>query len=138
MSCLIGISLLALLSLLVTTEASAQLPFGFQVETVVPDAAIPVSLAPVPDGRVFYAELLTGSIRVLKDGVLQPQPFVTLQAATSFDVAGARGLGLLSVTADPDFSTNRFLYAVYTPTPDEIVVSRFRDDEGIGVDEVEI
>ncbi len=87
---------------------------------------------------MFYAELLTGSIRVLKGGVLQPQPFVTLQVATSFDVAGARGLGLLGVVADPDFSMNQFLYAVYTPTVDEIVVSRFRDDEGIGVDEVEI
>lgn len=127
-----------LLSLFFTSEANSQLPFGFQVETVVADAAIPVALAPVPDGRVFYAELLTGSIRVLKDGVLQPQPFVTLQVASSFDVGGARGLGLLGLAADPDFASNRFLYALYTPTPDEIVVSRFRDVEGIGVDEVEI
>ena len=127
-----------LLSLFFTSEAHSQLPPGFQVETVVAGAAIPVSLAPVPDGRVFYAELLTGLIRVLDDGVLQPQPFVTLDVAMSFDVGGARGLGLLGVTADPDFSSNQFLYAVYTPNPDEIVVSRFRDVEGIGTDEVEI
>ena len=122
----------------VTVAAVAQLPPGFQIEAVVSDAAVPVSLAPVPDGRIFYAELLTGSIRVVEDGLLEPQPFVTIHVATSFDVAGARGLGLLGVTADPDFSSNHFLYALYTPTPDEIVISRFREVDGLGTDEVEI
>ena len=138
MSRLLGFCLSALLCLILAPKTGATLPFGFQTETVVPDAAIPVSLAPVPDGRMFYAELLTGSIRVVKDGVLLPEPFITLKVATSFDVGGARGLGLLALTADPDFSSNQFLYAAYTPTPDDLVVSRFRDVEGIGVDEVEI
>ena len=138
MSRLLGFCLSALLCLILAPKTGATLPFGFQTETVVPDAAIPVSLAPVPDGRMFYAELLTGSIRVVKDGVLLPEPFITLKVATSFDVGGARGLGLLGLTADPDFSSNQFLYAAYTPTPDDLVVSRFRDVEGIGVDEVEI
>lgn len=125
-------------ALLGVSEVDSHPPIGFQVETLVTDAAIPVSLAPVPDGRLFYAELLTGSVRVLKDGILEPEPFVTLTVATSFDVGGARGLGLLALTADPDFATNQFLYVLYTPTPTEIVVSRFRDVEGIGIDEVEI
>ncbi|GEM_PF-1552473 len=138
MSRLIGVCVSILLVVFFFSEAGSQLPIGFTIETIVSDAKIPVSLAVVPDGRIFYAELLTGSIRVLKDGMLQPEPFTTLEVVTSFDVGGARGLGLLDLTPDPDFVSNHFLYALYTPTSDEIVVSRFRDFEGIGIDEVEI
>ncbi len=124
--------------LLFVDHASSELPSGFQVETVVPDAEIPVALTAVDDGRIFYAELLTGAVRVIQDGVLLSEPFLTLDVATSFDVGGARGLGLLGLAADPNFSENGFLYVMYTPTPNEIVVSRFEDVAGVGIDEVEI
>ena len=53
-------------------------------EGKVADAAWPVALAAAPDGRLFYAELLTGNIRIVKDGQVLPKPFATLENVSNF------------------------------------------------------
>ena len=74
-----------------------------------------------PDGRVFVCEQ-NGSLRVIKNGVLLPAPFITL----AVDPAGERGL--LGVAFDPNFTTNNFIYLYYTVPvePRHNRVSRFR------------
>src|SRR5512138_2003231 len=52
-----------------------------------------------PDGRLFVLEQ-TGAVRVIKDGLLLPEPFITLGVNTS----GERGL--LGIAFDPAFETN--------------------------------
>jgi len=64
--------------------------------------AAPVALAFASDGRVFYAELATGSIRIIKGGEILPTPFITLANTNS---AGERGL--LGLALDPAFPTVR-------------------------------
>lgn len=64
-------------------------------------------MAFAPDGRLFVCQQ-NGQLRVVKDGALLSQPFVTLAT----DVSGERGL--LGVTFDPGFATNRHLYVYYT------------------------
>ena len=60
-----------------------------------------------PDGRLFVCEQ-SGRLRVIKNGVLLPTPFVTLNVNSS----GERGL--LGVAFDPNFATNHFVYVYYT------------------------
>jgi glucose/arabinose dehydrogenase len=78
-------------------------------------------MAIAPDGRIFVAEQ-TGRLRVIKDGALLTQPFVTLNVNS----LGERGL--LGVALDPDFPSTPYVYLFYTgPTAPPRInrVSRF-------------
>jgi uncharacterized repeat protein (TIGR03806 family) len=90
---------------------AAKLPDGF-AETVVADkltGATAMDMA--PDGRIFVCEQ-TGTLRVVKDDVLLPTPFVSLTVDSSWE------RGLLGVAFDPDFLHNGFVYVNYvSPTP---------------------
>jgi glucose/arabinose dehydrogenase len=87
---------------------SDKLPAGAVAEPFVTGAAIPSALAFAPDGRLFYAELQTGRIRVVQSGALLPDPFYQFLVASQGDA------GLLGLTLDPDFPHNHYLYALYT------------------------
>ena len=78
-----------------------------------------------PDGRIFVCQQ-TGELRVIKNGVVLPTPFVTLTVNSS----GERGL--LGVAFDPNYATNRFVYVYYTATTPAIHnrVSRFTANSG--------
>ena len=67
------------------------------------------AMAQSPDGRIFIAEQ-GGTLRVVKNGALLGTPFVTLVV----DSQGERGL--IGVTLDPNFASNRFVYVYYTTT----------------------
>jgi glucose/arabinose dehydrogenase len=73
-----------------------------------------------PDGRIFVCQQ-TGELRVIKNNVVLAAPFITLNVNSS----GERGL--LGVTFDPNYTTNRFVYVYYTATTPTIHnrVSRF-------------
>ena len=104
-------------------------------EGKVTDAAWPVALAAAPDGRLFFAELLTGNIRIIKDGQVLPKPFATLENVSNF-----RESGLLGLALHPDFATTPYVYAMYvvdnpsTGIPSGQRVVRFRDVDDIGRD----
>jgi uncharacterized protein (TIGR03437 family) len=73
-----------------------------------------------PDGRLFVCQQ-TGQLRVIKNGILLPTPFLTV----SVDPAGERGL--LGIAFDPNFASNQFVYVYYTvpSVPRHNRVSRF-------------
>jgi glucose/arabinose dehydrogenase len=77
-------------------------------------------MAFAPDGRLFVCEQ-DGRLRVVKNGVLLAKPFLTVNVSSE----GERGL--LGVTFDPDFATNRHVYVYYTARTPNIHnrVSRF-------------
>jgi glucose/arabinose dehydrogenase len=77
-------------------------------------------MAFAPDGRLFICQQ-TGQLRVVKNGVLLPTPFISL----TVDPNGERGL--LGVAFDPNFATNNFIYVYYTATTPQTHnrVSRF-------------
>ncbi|PIQ22611.1 MAG: hypothetical protein COW65_02180, partial [Cytophagales bacterium CG18_big_fil_WC_8_21_14_2_50_42_9] len=80
----------------------------------------PTVLAFAPDGRIFVAEQ-GGNLRIIKNGVLLPVPLVQLNVNAS----GERGL--IGITLDPNFTTNKYIYLYYT-VPTGIIhnrVSRF-------------
>src|SRR5881628_3748752 len=71
----------------------------------------PIALAFSSDGRIFFAEKDTGSIRIIyrDNRTLLPTPFYTLP---NTDNAGERGL--LGLALDPGFPSSPYLYAYQT------------------------
>ena len=111
-------SLLALVTLLVCAFSSplaqgATLPAGFAETRVATGLASPTAMAFAPDGRLFVAQQ-GGALRVIKNGALLAQPFLTLSVNSS----GERGL--LGVAFDPNFATNNFVYVYYTTSTSPI------------------
>jgi glucose/arabinose dehydrogenase len=81
---------------------------GFETETIATGLTQPTAMAFAPDGRIFIAEK-GGSVRVVKNGLLLPDPVITLSDINSF---GDRGL--IGLAVDPQFLSNGYLYLSYT------------------------
>lgn len=69
----------------------------------------PDALAFAPDGRIFFAERLTGNLRIIRDGSLLPTPFYSL---ANVDGSGERGL--LGLALAPGFPQDPWVYSYYT------------------------
>jgi glucose/arabinose dehydrogenase len=117
-----GLAVMA--SVFVVPMSSAQgattLPAGFTQTQVATGLAKAYEMAFAPDGRLFVT-LEGGRVRVIKNGVLLPTPFLSLTVNASGD------RGLIGIAFDPNFSTNHFVYVYYTATTPAIHnrVSRF-------------
>jgi glucose/arabinose dehydrogenase len=96
------------------------LPAGFVETKIVSGLTQPTSLTIAPDGRLFVNEK-AGKVRVIKNNALFAQSFLSLPT----DTTGERGL--LGLTFDPNFTTNKYLYVYYTATSPALHnrVSRF-------------
>ena len=82
-------------------------PADFAQVLVTNGIANPTVMAFAPDGRIFVAEQ-GGTLRVIKNNVLLPTPFVQL----SVNASGERGL--IGIALDPDFPNNNYIYLYYT------------------------
>lgn len=94
-------------------DGGDEFAFGLSAETVVADGfADNVSaIAFAPDGRIFFAEQLKGTIRIVNaDGTLQPEPFTQIVVADWLQL----DWGLTGLALDPDFDSNHYVYAFYT------------------------
>lgn len=82
-----------------------QTPYRF--ELVASQLEVPWSLVLLPDGRLIFTER-PGRVRLIDaTGQLRTEPLLTL------DVALGNKMGLLGLVADPDFSSNGWLYLAY-------------------------
>src|SRR3990170_3952549 len=68
----------------------ANVPAGFADELVAGGLQRPVAMDFAPDGRIFVTEQ-PGRVRVIKNGQVQPTPFVTLPVS-SVGERGALGI----------------------------------------------
>lgn len=113
---------------------------GFQTELIADRLVLPQSLAFAPGGRLFFVEVKAGALRVLNGRTLQPQPVAT------FDVARGAEHGLVSVTLDPDFGRNHYLYTFYTQAlrgndsgkPRRNRLTRWTEKDGTLTDETDV
>lgn len=109
--------LMASLVLLVPVTAFPQLlPDGFEVTTAYGDASFqePVGIVFLPDGRDLVVER-GGVIRVVGvDDVVRETPYLDI----SDEVCGVRDLGLLGVAISPEFTSDPWVYLLYTVDPD--------------------
>jgi glucose/arabinose dehydrogenase len=85
-------------------------PAGYLWQEVVGGLSMPVGLVNAGDGsgRLFIIEQ-TGLIRILKDGSLQPTPFLDL--TQKVDCCGEKGL--LGLVFHPQYEQNGYLYVDY-------------------------
>ncbi len=97
----------ATLLILLALQASAAVPSGFSDATWVGGIDAPTTMTFLPDGRALVCKQ-TGELRVIKNNSLLPTPMLSL----SVDSGGERGL--LGVAADPQFTTNAWIYVYYT------------------------
>ena len=131
---LVGGLLALLLSLWVpllpssTVSAATVLPTGFTDTEWVSGLNRPYQMEFAPDGRLFVSQQ-GGKLRVIKNGVLLPTPFLTVPV----DSTGDRGL--IGIAFDPAFSSNHFVYVYYTAaTPvSHNRVSRFTANGDVAV-----
>lgn len=111
----------------------ATLPNGFTETQVAGGLSSPTAMAFAPDNRLFVC-LQGGQLRVIKNNVLLPDPFLTV----STDSSGERGL--LGIAFDPAFPTNNYVYVYYTisVSPKQNRVSRFTADGDLAVANSEV
>jgi len=108
-----GLTLLACVGALLAlpkepAQGAATLPTGFTDSPVVSGLTNSTDMEFAPDGRLFVAEQ-AGRLRIARpDGTLS----TFLDISTKVDSTGERGL--LGLTFDPRFSTNRYVYLYYT------------------------
>ena len=93
----------------VQSTNAATVPAGFTDTLVASGLNNPSAMALAPDGRIFVCQQ-GGALRVIKNGVLLPTPFLTVPV----DSQGERGL--LGVAFDPNFVSNQLVYIYYTTT----------------------
>jgi putative heme-binding domain-containing protein len=82
------------------------LPPGFSRMTIAEGFTGATALAVAPDDRLFVCEQ-TGTLRVIRDGRLLPEPFVVLDVDSNWE------RGLIGVAVDPEFETNQRIYVCY-------------------------
>ncbi len=109
------------------TTGTAALRLGLQL--LVEGLANPVYLtAPAGDARQFIVER-AGVVRVMKDGVLLPTPFLDIRTR----VNSVSERGMLSMTFDPQYASNGFVYVYYTNANSNLVVERIGSTAGSDV-----
>ena len=120
LSLVLCIAVLAITTTSTRITSAATVPSGFTDTLVAEWANNPTAMALAPDGRIFVCQQ-GGALRVIKNGVLLPTPFLTV----TVDSSGERGL--LGVAFDPNFVSNQLVYVYYTATTPTIHnrISRF-------------
>lgn len=95
---------------------------GQRIRVVVVTKALsfPWSLAFLPDGSMLVTER-AGRLRIIRNGVLDPQPIAGTPLARNLGVSGEPGAvhGYMDVVLHPKFAENRFVYLSYTKPVDE-------------------
>jgi glucose/arabinose dehydrogenase len=86
---------------------AATVPVGFADQRIATGLTSPSAMAVTPDGRVLVTQQ-NGEVRIIKNDVLLPTPFYTVDADFTFE------RGLLGVVTDPGFATNHWVYLYFT------------------------
>ncbi|MEM6795016.1 MAG: PQQ-dependent sugar dehydrogenase [Acidobacteriota bacterium] len=118
-----GIVFLALSWALAAAAAlpAIELPEGFENTQVLASLDSPAGMAFSPDGRLFFAERITGRLRIAVRDELSGAFTVLAEPFYSFDTPvddegnpeRHRSSGLRDLAFDPDFARNGYLYAFY-------------------------
>ena len=104
-----------------------------RVVVVTKALAYPWSLAFLPDGSMLVTER-AGRLRIIRNGVLDPQPVAGAPASYCAGESGLPGAvhGFMDVALHPQFAENQFVYLTYTKPLDEkrrtVAIARGRWD----------
>ncbi len=96
----------------------------FRVETIAVNLEVVWSIVFAPDGRMFFTER-PGRVRVIENGKLRAEPFLTVP-----DVEPSGESGLMGMTLHPQFAENHFIYLAYAYRENgdqRVRVARYRE-----------
>ena len=115
-------------------------PVEPEVTVVTDEVQMPNELTFADDGRMFFVEVKSGTVRVIEDRELLDEPFAWLDFARP---DRSNEYGVLGLALHPNFSENGYVYVLYThggpdnePTDQRIV--RFTDQNNVGIDQTTI
>ncbi len=91
------------------TQSRASSPLtGFSEQLIAGSLTQATAMEFAPDGRLFVLEQ-NGNVRIIKNGALLSTPFLHFT-----DVNSCLERGVLGITFDPNFASNRFVYIYHT------------------------
>jgi len=99
-------------------SAAADVPIGFSDSLIAEGLNNPTAMEVSPDGHLILVSEKCGNLRVIEDGVLLAQPFVSIPV----DCNGERGL--IGIAFDPNYETNGYVYIFYVTQNDPVIHSR--------------
>ena len=112
------LSALCLIAITATYSDTHAAPAGFTNQLITAGLSLPTDFAFVPDGRILIT-LKNGRVLVYENNHLLSTPALDKAVSTGGD------RGLISIALDPNFSSNRFVYLMYTTTANHQRISRF-------------
>ncbi len=98
-------------------EQLEELPY--QAEIAADNLTIPWAIALSEDGKILFTER-TGKVRVIENGILRPEPLITL--GPPFASVGEGGL--MGIALDPDYLQNHMFYVMHTYREDGKIYNR--------------
>jgi glucose/arabinose dehydrogenase len=106
---LVAVSTAALFALNVVPAGAA---LAAKPEPLLEGLEFPTNMAFAPDGRLFFTEKNTGSVRIVQDGEVLADPFVTLPVVPDAE------RGLLGIAIDPNFTQDPWVYLYLSDATD--------------------
>ena len=102
-----------------------------QIETITDKLVFPYGMVFLPDGDMLVTEK-PGRLRVVKEGVLQPEPIAGIPEVFDGLKGNTRHGGLLDIALHPRFAENRLVYLTLTEGNDKgsttsVIRGRYRD-----------
>jgi glucose/arabinose dehydrogenase len=85
-----------------------------RVTVVTKELVKPWSLAFLPDGSMLVTELQKGQLRIIRNGVLDPQPIAGVPTSRAVSLGG-----LMDVVLHPRFDENKLIYLTYSKPNDK-------------------
>lgn len=116
-SVFVFIACIAFSSLVVQAQPKIQ----FQVYAT--GFSVPVDIKSAGDDRLFVVEQ-SGKIKIIKNGVVNTQPFINLATKIGYSPGSERGL--LGMAFPPDFAISKKFYVNYTNQSGDTRVARYK------------
>ncbi len=87
---------------------------AWSADTLTNKLAASVAFGLTPKGDAFIAEMITGKIKLYKADTKETIDLGKVDDALYVDAGGVIENGLLGVTPDPNYETNKWIYALYS------------------------
>jgi glucose/arabinose dehydrogenase len=83
--------------------------FPYEIKVIVENLYVPWAIDISDDGKIYFTER-SGTIRIIEEGKLNPQPLITF---TEPFISQGEG-GLMGIALDPNYSQNHYMYAMHS------------------------
>lgn len=83
--------------------------FPYEIEIIAENLSVPWAIDISNEGNIYFTER-SGTIRIIENGKLNPQPLTTFSAPFINEGEG----GLMGIALDPNFSQNHYIYVIHS------------------------